>query len=106
MSSASLPYFTVSGGPFAKAQTMGWHVVNERGFTVAVSCDDEFAKRLNALESVAAMLRRMDAVYHLRERRDDGYLQLDDELWENWKKLVSLLRLEDPLGAQSDGDST
>jgi hypothetical protein len=43
MSDAGLPNFTVTGGPFASSQRMGWHITTEEGFTVAVSCDARFA---------------------------------------------------------------
>lgn len=34
--------FRVNGGPFAAEQTMGWHLTDERGTTVGVSCDQQF----------------------------------------------------------------
>lgn len=92
---ANLPYFNVTGGPFASAQTMGWHIVNEKGFTVAVSPDDEFAARLNELESLASLIRKLGAAYHLSERHDDGYLEVPDEIWESWKETVTRLRLDE-----------
>jgi hypothetical protein len=55
--------FRVSGGPFASEQTMGWHITDERGFTVAVSCDAGFVEQLRAWqerdEADAAEARRL-----------------------------------------------
>lgn len=92
MSGAGLPYFTVSGGPLASSQIMGWHITNEKGFTVAVSNDAEFCKRLNELEELASLLKQADTKYHLSKRRDQGHLQLDDESWARLKTLLATLR--------------
>jgi hypothetical protein len=43
--------FRVSGGPFASEQRMGWHITDERGFTLAVSCDADFVARVLAWEA-------------------------------------------------------
>lgn len=88
MSAASLPYFTVTGGPFASPQMMGLHITNEKGLTVAVSCDTSFCERVNMLNELAILLKRADAGYHLAERHDGGYLEMDDEAWERLRDLL------------------
>ena len=40
--------FYVRGGPFTREQRMGWHITDERGFTVGVSCCADFVKRATA----------------------------------------------------------
>lgn len=91
MRGANLPYFTVSGGPFANPQSMGWHITDEKGFTVAVSCDHTFVHRVNMLNELAALLKHADATYHLSERHDDGYLEVEDEVWARLKELLKEL---------------
>lgn len=39
-------HFRVSGGPLCGEQIMGWHITNEHGFTVGVSCDARFVEQL------------------------------------------------------------
>jgi hypothetical protein len=38
--------FRVRGGPLRGEQIMGWHIVDDKGFTVGVSCDDTFLRRV------------------------------------------------------------
>jgi hypothetical protein len=95
MRDAGLQYFTVTGGPFASPQTMGLHITNEKGLTVAVSCDTLFCERVNMLNELALLLKRADARYHLAERHDGGYLEMDDEVWERLSELLRTLTSAD-----------
>jgi len=84
--------FTVSGGPFAAPQTMGWHLTDERGHTLGVACDDDLVERIEALEDLVELLVRCDAAYHLRERRAQGYLGgLSDEDAARLRDLFEML---------------
>ena|SRR5258706_4973577 len=77
------PYFTVTGSPFVKPMTMGWHVVTEKGFTVGVANSQNFVTRLNDLEALASWLASVDAAYHLHELIDDGLIDCpSDEIME------------------------
>lgn len=80
-------YFKVSGGPFSHPQTMGWHITDEKGFTVAVSPDYRFADQINTMTELLIMLKKMDAIYHLDERRDQGYLEVDYSEWSKFKEM-------------------
>lgn len=59
-----LPYFTVDGGPFAAPQTMGVHITDERGLTVAVSCSMEFGAQVSRLPALEAENERLRAALH------------------------------------------
>lgn len=49
MHQAGLPNFTVSGGTLTSRSSMGWHITTDKGFTIGVACDQEFAKTINDL---------------------------------------------------------
>src|SRR6185436_13228885 len=69
--------FRVSGGPFAREQTMGWHITDERGFTLAVSCDAAFvANVLRWQEEQEALDRVGDGQFRL-QAAFPGYAGLD-----------------------------
>ena len=91
MSQSGLSNFNVSGGVFNGAQQMGWHVTNEKGFTVAVSPDASFCKRLADLETLVDVLKSVDAYYHLSERHDQGYLEADEQVWDRLKTVFRVL---------------
>lgn len=88
MSQAGLPYFRVTGGPFASPQAMGWHLTSEAGLTLGVANDSIVAQRLNDLEEFWEFWNSCNLEYHIRERRDQGYLRCDDEQWERFKELL------------------
>lgn len=52
MSEAGLGNFKVTGGPLASEQTMGWHITDERGMTVAVANSSDFVALLQLLETI------------------------------------------------------
>jgi len=53
-----LPYFTVAGGPLAVPQIMGWHITNERGQTVGVSCDRQFCQRIEETGALLELIQQ------------------------------------------------
>lgn len=82
-------YFTVSGGPFASPQTMGWHITGEGGHTLAVSPDSEFATFCCEARELFTLMEEGDVLYSVRERRDQGYLDhIPQEKWERLKELL------------------
>ena len=52
------PYFTVSGGPLALPQIMGWHITNERGQTVGCSCDRQFCQRVEEIGALLELIQQ------------------------------------------------
>jgi len=88
MSANHIPYFRVSGGPFSSEQIMGWHITDESGFTLAVSCDDGFARTINELGELSELLNKIDGSYHLKERYENGYIQCDEAIWD---RLLTLM---------------
>ena len=80
--------FTVLGGPLSAPQQMGWHITNERGFTVAVSCDSTFAQRINDMEALLDVLRRRNALYLLKRIADEGYTSFTDEERELMERML------------------
>ena len=54
--------FRAAGGCFAGEKSFGWHVTDEKGFTVAIACHDGFAERSNQLEQFVADMLKLDAV--------------------------------------------
>lgn len=83
----NIPYFNVSGGPFASSQTMGMHITCEKGFTSGVSTDRQLCELIIDSQRLMELLKKMDVNYHLSERHDDGYLQADDKTWNDFKEL-------------------
>ena len=59
--------FIVQGGPLAGVTTMGWHVTDDGGFTVAVSCDHDFLLRVRLAMEIAQQL------VTARERDPDAF---------------------------------
>lgn len=96
MSQYGKPYFSVTGGPFFSAQTMGWHIVDaDTGLTTAVSCDDGLCERLNALETIARLFERRDLDYLISNKlHDSGYLRVPDEEWDAYKAAVKIIKGE------------
>lgn len=82
-------YFTVSGGPFAQAQTWGWYCTDEGGHSLAVSPSMEFCQIAQRGLRLMQLLKKADAKYQLGERRDQGYMDgLSDDLWEELRLLL------------------
>lgn len=90
-SRAGLPFFAVDGGPFAHPQTMGVHITDDGGHTLAVSCDTGFADRAVAGEIVADFFRRFRLLDYIEERCDSGYLALLAPEREALRKAVAVL---------------
>lgn len=65
MSQRKLPYFTVFGGPFAAAQTMGVQITDDDGFTLAVSCSTAFAEQACAADAVRQVLDKHAVVLQI-----------------------------------------
>lgn len=82
-------YFKVTGGPFNREKTMGVHITDENGFTLAVSPSVEFAEFCERSILLFNLLKKMDASYHIGDLRDQGYL--DGLKQEDWDKLKELL---------------
>ena len=93
MSASKLPFFEVSGGILSSEQIMGWHITDENGFTLAVSCDDGFSKTVNELSELSELLNKIDVSYHLKERYEDGYIQCDKAIWERIMTLMDKHKL-------------
>lgn len=70
MSVAGLPCFTVSGGPFAKDQIMGWQITDEGGITCAVSCDSQLCRKIKAIEDAEAVRRLLNLLEQLQKGED------------------------------------
>lgn len=68
MSQRGLSPFKVSGGPFAKDQLMGWHVTDEKGFTVGVLCSSEF---------VAQFKRQQADINYWRKKYEDVVKEIE-----------------------------
>lgn len=83
-------HFTVSGGPFNGDQTMGWHITDESGHTLAVSARHDFVQQITDGLMLMHLLKKADAKYHLGERRDQGYL--DHMKAKQWDELYELLK--------------
>lgn len=94
MSQNGLPYFKVEGGPYSSLQTMGWHIVDsDTGLTSAISCDADLCKRLNALETIARLFERRDLYYLISNKlHDEGYLEIPEDEWEQFKDAVRELK--------------
>jgi hypothetical protein len=75
MHQTSNPPFTVSGGVFSSPQQFGWHITNEKGFTVAVSCDSRFANWINDTTELLHLLVKFNCGYEIMEARDKGYIE-------------------------------
>jgi hypothetical protein len=91
---AGLSYFKVSGGPFNGSKEMGWHITDEKGFTLGVSCSMSFCDTIFSLLELAQLLKDLDAYYHLSERKDDGFLLCSEEKWEKLKLLFEKLQIK------------
>lgn len=87
MANRDLPRFQVLGGPFALTQEMGWHIVNEKGLTVAVSPDETLSGRLNMLEDLVQLIRDTYTRSCILE-------ELEGEDLENATKLLEELEIE------------
>ena len=96
LSQKGLPYFSVTGGPFASPQQMGWHIVDtDTGLTAAVSCDNTLCARLNALEVVARIFERRDLYYLISNKlHDGGYLEIPEDEWESFRDAVKIIGAE------------
>jgi hypothetical protein len=93
MRQQSLPSFTVSGGPFAAAQRMGWHIVDaQTGHTAGVACDAGMCSRLNTLEIIAGVFES-HGLYDLISNKlhDAGYLDISDDEWEAFRDAVKTI---------------
>lgn len=55
----ALGSFLVRGGPLTREQPMGWHITDDKGFTVGVSCDEDFLRRVAELFRIARCLADM-----------------------------------------------
>ena len=73
-------------------QLMGW-VITRNGSTAAVSNDQEFCERLNALEAFIELLKQMDFNWQWSERHDQGYIDVSDEEWERLVVIMQRLGL-------------
>ncbi len=82
-------HFNVSGGPFNGSQTMGWHITDQGGHTLAVSPDSSFVKLCKDGLRLKQLLKKAGAKYQLSERRDQGYM--DDMKQADWNELYALL---------------
>jgi hypothetical protein len=95
-SSRNLPHFTVSGGPlntdfrYSDGMLMGWHFTREDGSTAGVARDSDFVEATVKALRVMELLKQASALYHLGERRDQGYMdELSQKKWDELKELLS-----------------
>ena len=79
----------VKGGAFRTVQTMDWIVVNGEGETVGVLGRESIAKTISRLAELHRLLVEVDALTHLRQRYDNGYLEIPVDMFRSLEKLLA-----------------
>jgi hypothetical protein len=83
--------FRVSGGVLSGEILMGWQIVDDKGFTVAVSNDSRFSEFINDLVAFAALFDKLDGYYILSDQRGDGRVSCTDQEWTRFKEIHNRL---------------
>lgn len=79
----------VKGGAFKTVQTMDWVVLNDAGETVGVLGRESAAKTISRLAELHRLLVEIDGLAHLRQRYDNGYLEIPVEMFRALEKLLA-----------------